>query len=74
MKDSEMIDQLSLVSIKKLEESQFRSRKIWQMASKIVEDEGNNSEKHGLKFGLVPQWAYRRAKGVFEFALLKARQ
>jgi len=48
----------------------FRSGKI---AGEIVEDEGNESEKHGLMFGLIPEWAHIKAKIIFEQALLKAR-
>lgn len=71
MKGSEIVQQLSLVSRKRLEE--MRTYKIAEIAEEIAKDEGNESEKHGLMFGLIPEWAHIKAKIIFEQALLKAR-
>ena len=71
MKGSEMVEQLSLISRKRLLE--MRTWKIHKIAEEIVKESGNESEKYGLMVGLIPEWAHVKAKIIFEQALLKAK-
>ena len=70
MKGSEMVKQLSLIGRKRLLE--MKTQKIHKIAEEIVKERGNEAEKHGTKFGLVPRWAFVKARIIFEQALLKA--
>lgn len=71
MKGSEMVEQLSLIGRKRLLE--MKAWKIHKIAEEIVKETGNESEKHAAKFGLVPRWAFVKARIIFEQALLKAK-
>ena len=71
MKGSEIVRQLSLIPCKRLLE--MKTQKIAKIAEEIVKNEGNESEKHGLEFGLIPEWAHIKAKIIFQQILLKAK-
>jgi hypothetical protein len=48
--------------------SQFPGKKVAKVAELIVEGEGNESERHGLSFGLIPLWAKRKAESLIRQA------